>query len=87
MDLRNETYIVPEDIVATLQGMGVLEQRDGTQAVINKARVREWVKRHGVDLRPPVDREGFVELSVERWVEGGTGSGSEEEEEGEGSEG
>jgi hypothetical protein len=44
LDLRNETYIVPEDIIATLQSMQVLEQRKkgGGEAVINKARVRDW---------------------------------------------
>ncbi|KAF2005905.1 acyl-CoA N-acyltransferase, partial [Amniculicola lignicola CBS 123094] len=62
MDLRNETYIVPEDIIATLQSMEVLEhkKRGGAPAVINKARVRAWVETNQVDIRPPVDPDGFI---------------------------
>lgn len=61
-DLRDKTYIVPEDIIATLQAMDVLEQkkRGGADAVINKARMRVWVETHRIDLRPPVDPEAFV---------------------------
>ena len=62
-DLREITYIVPEDILATLQAMDVLEQkrRGGADAVINKAKVRLWAERHKVDLkRRPVDPEAFV---------------------------
>ncbi|KAF2711499.1 acyl-CoA N-acyltransferase [Pleomassaria siparia CBS 279.74] len=64
LDLRNETYIVPEDIIATLQDMNVLEhrKRGGADAVVNKAKVREWVKENKVDLTAPVDPEGFLEV-------------------------
>ncbi|ORY04263.1 acyl-CoA N-acyltransferase [Clohesyomyces aquaticus] len=64
LDLRDQTYIVPEDIIATLQVMEVLDQkkRAGADAVINKAKVRAWVERNKVDLRAPVDPEGFVEV-------------------------
>jgi hypothetical protein len=60
--LRDETFIVAEDIIATLQAMDVLEHRSRgrADALINKARVREWVERYGVDLRCPVDPEGFL---------------------------
>ncbi|KAF2650950.1 hypothetical protein K491DRAFT_682567 [Lophiostoma macrostomum CBS 122681] len=77
LDLRNETYIVPEDIIATLQAMEVIEhrKRGGADAVINKAKVREWVERNMVDLRNPVDPEGFIEF------EEGEGGGDEEMEE------
>ena len=59
-DLREKTYIVPEDIIATLQTMDVLEQKKkgGADAVINKARVRAWADTHKVDLKAyPVDPE------------------------------
>lgn len=61
-DLRDKTYIVPEDIIATLQAMDVLEhkKRGGAEAVVNKAKVRAWVESHRVDLKPPVDPEAFV---------------------------
>ncbi|PSN64222.1 hypothetical protein BS50DRAFT_575666 [Corynespora cassiicola Philippines] len=67
-DLRNETFIVPEDIIATLQAMGVLEdrKRGGADAVINKVRVRAWVDAHKIKLINPIDPEGFrIEESAE----------------------
>lgn len=78
MDLRNETYIVPEDIITTLQFMGVLEhkRKGGADAVINKASVRAWVEAHRVSLENPIDEEGFV--GAIRGV--GTGDNDEEEE-------
>lgn len=54
---------MPEDIIATLQSMGVLEhkKRGGAEAVVNKAKVRAWAERNKVDLkRIPVDSEAFV---------------------------
>lgn len=61
-DLGQKTFIVPDDIIATLQDMNVLEhkKRGGAEAVINKAKVRAWVQRHGVNLTSPVDSEAFV---------------------------
>lgn len=61
-DLGEKTFIVPDDIIATLQAMDVLEQkkRGGADAVINKARVRAWVEKHRVELKSPVDSEAFV---------------------------
>ena len=70
-DLREKTYIVPEDIIATLQAMDVLEQKKkgGADAVINKARVRAWADRHKVDLKAiPVDPDAFVAREVSRSV-------------------
>lgn len=67
-DLRDETYIAAEDIVATLQGMGVVEQRKrgGAELVINKAAVRAWAERGKVDLKECIDVEAFtVKLSEE----------------------
>ncbi len=53
---------MPDDIIATLQAMDVLEhkKRGGAGAVINKAKVKAWVEKHRVDLRSPVDSEAFV---------------------------
>jgi histone acetyltransferase HTATIP len=57
------TYIVPEDIMATLQAMHVLEQkkRGGAEAVINKAQVKAWADKNNVDLKScPVDPDAFI---------------------------
>jgi len=70
-DLREKTYIVPEDIIATLQAMDVLEQKKkgGADAVINKARVKAWADTHKVDLKTiPVDPDAFVVREVSRSV-------------------
>jgi histone acetyltransferase HTATIP len=69
--LREKTYIVPEDIIATLQTMDVLEQKKkgGADAVINKARVRAWADTHKVDLKAcPVDPDAFVAREQSRSV-------------------
>ena len=62
---------MPEDIIATLQAMDVLEQKKkgGADAVINKARVRAWADTHKVDLKAiPVDPDAFVVREVSRSV-------------------
>jgi hypothetical protein len=57
----DDTYIIPEDIITSLQDMGVLEHRKkgGANAVINKAKVREWAAAHRISMESPVDREAF----------------------------
>ncbi|QDS71742.1 hypothetical protein FKW77_008945 [Venturia effusa] len=69
----DETFIVQEDIVATLKEMGILEKRKkgGASVVINKARIREWATLNRVSLDSPVDPDAFD------WPE----SGEEDEEE------
>lgn len=69
--MREKTYIVPEDIIATLQTMDVLEQKKkgGADAVINKAKVRAWADTHKVDLKAcPVDPDAFVVREPSRSV-------------------
>jgi histone acetyltransferase HTATIP len=54
---------VPDDIIATLQAMDVLEhkKKGGAEAVVNKAKVKAWAESHNVDLKnSPVDPEAFV---------------------------
>ena len=68
-DLREKTYIVPEDIIATLQMMDVLEQKKkgGADAVINKAKVRAWADAHKVDVQScTVDPESFITREISR---------------------
>lgn len=57
----DETFIVQEDIVATLKEMGILEMRKkaGASVVINKARIREWATLNRVSLDSPVDPDAF----------------------------
>lgn len=61
-DLGQKTFIVPDDIIPTLQDMDVLEhkKRGGAEAVINKAKVRAWVEKHHMNLASPVDSEAFI---------------------------
>ncbi|KAK7513051.1 acyl-CoA N-acyltransferase [Phyllosticta citriasiana] len=66
-DLSDATYILIEDIVATLKSMAVLEHRPGgkkgaadDEAVLNKAKLRRWALEHGISLVPPVDPAAFV---------------------------
>ena len=69
VDLRDFTYIVPEDIIATLQAMEVLDhkKRGGADAVINKAKVKIWAEKHEIDLKTwPVDPEAFVVRETSR---------------------
>lgn len=57
----DETFIVQEDIVATLKEMGILEKRKkaGASVVINKARIREWATLNRVSLDSPIDIDAF----------------------------
>ena len=61
--VSDETYILQEDVVAALKEMGVLERRKTAtgNAVLSKARVREWAARHGVKEQPLIDVAAFVE--------------------------
>jgi hypothetical protein len=62
---------VPDDIIATLQTMDVLEhkKKGGAEAVINKAKVKAWAEDHKVDLKSsPVDPEAFVTRESSRSV-------------------
>lgn len=67
LDLQNETYIVPEDIIATLQNMDVLENRKkgGAELVINKAKVKDWIQRNKVSMENPVDPDAFLQEDEE----------------------
>jgi hypothetical protein len=56
-----DTYIVQDDITATLKDMGVLEHRKkgGANVVINKARVREWAASQHISMESPIDPDSF----------------------------
>ncbi len=72
--ISEDTYMLPDDVIAALKEMGVLNAKkkaDGT-AVVNKAKVREWAKVNhvDVDLTHSVSSDGFVE----EWVPEGAGA-------------
>lgn len=69
--ISDATYVLPEDIIATLKEMDVLEHRGkgGADAVVNKARVKAWAATHQTSLVPPVDVDAFVEGACEDGVE------------------
>jgi len=56
------TFILPEDIVASLKEMDVVERRKvgDAEAVINRAKIRSWMARNRVDMAGPVDPKAFV---------------------------
>ncbi|KAH7060436.1 acyl-CoA N-acyltransferase [Macrophomina phaseolina] len=82
-DISDATYILLEDIVATLKEMKVVERRPNTAKknnsgpeevpVMNKAKVRRWALENGVGLMPPVDASALTVqwTSKERREEGG----------------
>jgi hypothetical protein len=66
--LSEGTYIVAEDVVATLKEMGVLERRSSivvagkkkvSGAAINKGKIKEWMAKNSVSSRSPVVEEAF----------------------------
>ena len=62
-DIAEACWMLAEDVISTLKEMDVIgtkRRNDGTLE-ISKARVREWVSIHKVDLTPPVNEEGFAE--------------------------
>lgn len=57
------TYIMSEDIIATMKEMDLLEhqrKRDGDVIIVNKAALLKWMTQNWVDLDGPVDPEAFL---------------------------
>lgn len=61
--VSDETWILPEDIVAALKEMDVLEKRKTASGsiVVNKSKIRAWAEKNKVSKKPVVDVEAFVE--------------------------
>jgi len=64
--VSRETWIAPDDCLAVLREMGVVEKAGrgkGTveRVRVDKQRVREWVEREKLSLDRVVNDEGFVE--------------------------
>ncbi|KAF2174017.1 hypothetical protein M409DRAFT_35204 [Zasmidium cellare ATCC 36951] len=62
-DVSDETWIMPEDVVAALKEMDVLEKRKTASGsiVVNKSKVRAWAEKSKISMDPVVDVEAFVE--------------------------
>ncbi|KAF1810901.1 hypothetical protein P152DRAFT_460192 [Eremomyces bilateralis CBS 781.70] len=70
-EIRDETYILPEDIMTTLKEMKVLDRRKKGQAslAINKAELRVWAEKMRVSMVPPIDPGAFILEDEEEAVE------------------
>lgn len=66
-DVSDETWILPEDVVAALKEMDVLEKRKTASGsiVVNKSKVRAWAEKNKISTEPVVKVEAFVEEEVE----------------------
>lgn len=61
-EIAARCWLLPEDAMAALKGMDVLEKSKKTDGglVISKSRLKDWAARR-VDLVSPVLEEGFIE--------------------------
>ena len=62
-EIANRCMLLPEDAMAALKGMDVLEKSKKPDGglVISKFRVRDWALASRVDLTPPISGESFME--------------------------
>ncbi|KAL6721210.1 SAS complex subunit [Lecanora helva] len=63
----------PEDVMATLKDTGIAggKKRSDGALLVSKAKVREYVSRNGIDLTPPIDEDGFLEVFAPEELEDG----------------
>ena len=61
--IATECWMLVDDVMFALKEMGVLELRKkgNGNVMINKGAVRDWVASKGLDLKPPVDEDGFAQ--------------------------
>ena len=64
--ISEATYIVAEDVMATLKEMGILGRRDGMASkkkgsglCVDRNAVREYMARHRINVKEPVVEEAF----------------------------
>ncbi len=74
-EISKGTWIAPEDCLAVLRDMGVVEKAGrgkGTveRVRIDKVKVREWVEKERIALERVVFEEGFLEGYAMKEVEG-----------------
>ncbi|KAF2724122.1 histone acetyltransferase, MYST family [Polychaeton citri CBS 116435] len=61
-EISEQTWILPEDIVAALKEMDCYEKRTTASGnvVVSKSRVREWAQNNHVSDAPAIDVDAFV---------------------------
>lgn len=62
-EVAETCWMLPEDVIGALKEMEVLAAKKATDgsAVVNKATLREWVMKSGVDLASPVSEEWILQ--------------------------
>lgn len=62
-DIVQDTWILPEDVIATLKDMDVVESEHGGNGAlaINRARVKTWGEMNKMASETTVDRNAFAE--------------------------
>ncbi|PNS20730.1 hypothetical protein CAC42_2975 [Sphaceloma murrayae] len=68
-DLVRDTCIAPEDVISTLDAMGIIEPSPKAPAEVvvgSRDKIEEWVQRNKVSMRPVVQREAFTNLQDHR---------------------
>lgn len=65
--ISEETYILPDDVVAALREMDVAEKRKTASGnvVVSKTRLKAWAQEHRVSDKPIIDLEAFAEVEQE----------------------
>lgn len=58
-DISEKTAIGAEDVSSTLTQMRILKRNKGGALNVSKEDVRDWVKRTGTNLEPPLDIDHF----------------------------
>lgn len=61
-DISDGTWILPEDVVAALKEMDVVEKRKTAAGniVINKSKVKAWAEKNDIAELPLIDVDAFV---------------------------
>lgn len=61
-DISEATFILPEDIIATLKDMNIVERKaDGKKAAfIDKSAIISWMSNNKIDMRGPVNEDAFM---------------------------
>ena len=69
-EIATRCWLLPEDAMAALNGMDVLEKskKADNNLVISKARVKDWISRRSVDISSPILAEGFIEDAMSQKV-------------------
>lgn len=57
--LSQETFILQEDILNVLSQMGALGAKRGSNFLLRKRAIREWLVKANLDVKPPIDPDKF----------------------------